>query len=145
VWAIARRHNLRPVLPEDNLNKIAKMFDRNHFNIPSLRTIGIRCNLLPWILDTHYHGALVLGNQKDLFRKLQVPLKQNITMLKLNVYDFDMIHTVPLWNELSHDLVIRKELRDGADQILRNVRQNYSNSLVSRTRLQRKLENTIFS
>jgi hypothetical protein len=33
MWAIARRHNIRPVLPEDNLNKLAKMFDRSHFNI----------------------------------------------------------------------------------------------------------------
>jgi hypothetical protein len=131
MWAIARRHNIRPVLPEDNLNKLAKMFDRSHFNIPSLRTIGIRCNLLPWILDTHYHSALIVGNTKDLFKKLQVPPTENITLLKVQVYEFDLYHTVPMWNELANDLVIRKELRDGANQILNHVRHNYSEIFVS--------------
>jgi hypothetical protein len=131
IWAIARRHNIRPVLPEDNLNKLAKMFDRSYFNIPSLRTIGIRCNLLPWILDTHYHSALIVGKPKDLFKKIQVTPRENITLLKVQVYEFDVFHTAPLWYELANDLVIRKELRDGADQILKQVRQNYSKNLVS--------------
>jgi hypothetical protein len=120
-------------LPEDNLSKIAKMFDRSHFNIPSLRTIGIRCNLLPWILDIHYSGAQIAGKPKDLLRKLQVPLKQNVTMIKVNVYAWDMFHTTPLWNELPNDLVIRKELRDGADQTLKDIRRDYYYSLVSAT------------
>jgi hypothetical protein len=83
VWAIARRHNIRPVLPEHNLDKISKMFDRNHFNVPSLLTVGIKCKLLPWIIDEYRHGTNSIGRPKDLFRRLQVPLKQNVTMIKV--------------------------------------------------------------
>jgi hypothetical protein len=131
VWAIARRHNIRPVLPEHNLNKISKMFDRKHFNVPSLRTVGIKCKLLPWIIDEYRHGTNAIGRPKELFRRLQVPLKQNVTMIKVGVYLFDQFHAIPLWNELAHDLVIRKELRDTADQTLKDIRRDYYFSLVS--------------
>jgi hypothetical protein len=130
VWAIARRHNIRPVLPEYNFNRMAKMFDRSHFNIPTLRSIGIRCNLLTWILEMYNNGAVGAGKPKDLFRHLQVPRKQNLTMIIAAVYAWDSFHTVPLWNELDNDLVIRKELRDGADQTLKDIRRDYYNSLV---------------
>jgi hypothetical protein len=131
VWAIARRHNIRPILPEHNLNKIAKMFERKHFTIPSLRTVGIKCKLFPWTQDEYQHGTNSFGTAKDLFRKLQVPLKQNVTMIKVGAYNFDVLHVVPLWNELTNDLVVRKELRDGADQTLKDIRRDFFNSLVS--------------
>jgi len=124
---MARRHNIRPVLPEANLDRMAKMFDRSHFNIPTLRTIGIRCNLLPWILDIYNDGALGAGKPKDMFKHLQIPRKQYLTMIKAGVYAWDLFHTVPLWNELDNDLVIRKELRD---QTLKDIRRDYYNSLV---------------
>jgi hypothetical protein len=106
------------------------MFDRSHINIPTLRSIGIRCNLLPWILDIYNDVALGAGKPKDMFKHLQIPRKQNLTMIVANVYAWDLFHTIPLWNELANDLVIRKELRDRVDQTLKDIRCDYYYTVV---------------
>jgi hypothetical protein len=122
VWALSRRYDLRPTMPEYNLNRLSKIFERSALNIPSLRTLGLRCGLLPWLLDEHRYGSNILTRPKDIFRKIQTPLKNNVTLLNGGVYTIDAYFTVPLWNELANDLVIRSELREEANQRLRHIR-----------------------
>jgi hypothetical protein len=125
VWALSRRYGLRPTMPEYNLNRLSKMFERSALNIPSLRTLGLRCELLPWLLDEHRYGSNILSRPKDIFRKIQVPLKNDVTLLNGGVYTIDAYFTVPVWNELANDLVIRSELRAEANQRLRHIRNIY--------------------
>jgi hypothetical protein len=129
VWALSRRYDLRPAMPEFTLNRLSKIFERRTLNIPSLRTLGLRCGLLPWLLDEHRYGSNVLNRPKDIFRKIQMPRKENITLINGGVYTIDAFFTVPMWNELSNDLVIRPQLRNEADQRLRDLRRDYYYSL----------------
>jgi hypothetical protein len=126
VWALSRRYDLRPAIPETTLNKLSKIFERRSLNIPSLRTLGVRCGLLPWLL--HEKGN-VLNRPKDIFRLLQVPRKENVTIINGGVYTVDAFFTVPMWNDLANDLVIRPELRNEADQRLRDLRRDFYYSL----------------
>jgi hypothetical protein len=125
VWALSRRYDLRPTMPEYNLNRLSHIFERSALNIPSLRTLGLRCDLLPWLLDEHRYGSNILMRPKDIFRKIQVPLKNNVTLLNGGVYTIDAYFTVPIWNELVNDLVIRSELRAEANQRLKHIRNIY--------------------
>jgi hypothetical protein len=129
VWALSRRYDLRPAMPESALNRLSKIFERRTLNIPSLRTLGLRCGLLPWLLDEHRYGINVLNRPKDIFRKIQMPRKQNLTLINGGVYTTDAFFTVPMWNELANDLVIRPKLRNEADQRLRDIRRDYYYSL----------------
>ena len=129
VWALSRRYDLRPAVTEYNLNRLSKMFVQRSLNIPSLRTLGLRCGLMPWLLDEHLYGPNVLMRPKDIFRKIQMPRKQNVTLITGAVYTIDAFFTVPLWNELTNDLVIRPELRNEADQRLNDIRRDFYFSL----------------
>jgi len=133
VWAIAKRNDIRPAMPEYTLNRLSELFDERHFKIPSLRTIGSRCNLLPWILDENNFGPNFIGTPKDIFQYLQLPAKENISLVKVGVYIVDAFDTVPLWNQLSHDLVIKEELRKEADQKLMDIRQHFLKNSVKKS------------
>jgi len=117
-------------MPEYTLDRLSELFDRRYFRIPALRTIGLKCNLLTWILDAYGSDYYDVGRPKDIFRLLQKPSKENITMIKAIIYIVDAYDAVPLWNELSHDLVIREELRNEADQRLRDIRRDYFYAMV---------------
>lgn len=106
---MSRRYDFRPAMPEFTLNRLSMMFERRALNIPSLRTLGLRCGLLPWILDEHRHGSNVVNLPKEIFRMIQMPLKKNITLINDGLYTVEAFVTVPLWNELANDLVIRPE------------------------------------
>jgi hypothetical protein len=128
-WALSRRYDLRPAMPEYTLNRLSKMFDRRKMNVPSLRTLGLRCGMLPWLLHQHRYSANVLNRPKDIFRKIQLPRKDNVTLINSGLYTIDAFFTVPLWNELSNDLVILPKLRAEANQRLRDLRRDFYYSL----------------
>jgi hypothetical protein len=129
VWALSRRYDLRPAMPEYTLNRLSKMFERRSLNIPALRTLGLRCGMLTWLLDEHRYGVNILNRPKDIFRKIQMPLKENITLINGGFYTTDAFFTVPMWNDIANDLVIRPELRNEADQRLRDLRRDFYYSL----------------
>ncbi|XP_059479181.1 uncharacterized protein LOC132198904 [Neocloeon triangulifer] len=133
VLAAARRHNLRPVFNESNIEYLAKYFKRSSLRIPSLQWLDEQCNMGGWLKNTFYNGSILgLGSRKDLFRGLEFnPKGQEHKLFNFGYYVTNTEELVPYWNELKYELQLEEVYTDKAFRRLQNITQKHQEKMIN--------------
>jgi hypothetical protein len=132
LWASAKRHNVRPIMNKSSLDFMLKIFNQTAMNIPTVEEIDEKCNLDGLLTEMYANGSNIITSRYDLFKQLEVLPEQGYKMLNFYFYLVNSEELVPLWNQLSTELVLNSEFVDEAQRQLHEIKEMHVKLMVKK-------------
>jgi hypothetical protein len=131
LWATAKRHNVRPIMNKSSLDFMLKIFNQTAINIPTVEEIDEKYNLDGLFTEMYLNESTNINSRYDLFEQLEVLPEQGYKMLKVSYYFVNSEELVPMWNQLTTELVLNSEFVDEAQRQLHEIKEMHFKLMVN--------------